>query len=160
MNIKDYNIVLSKLSIYLLIPKIAEKINKEYNMFTSDLIKLINVPIILKFVKVKSYVSTNKHNPKIQLLFQESDIFNENILIIDTIIDSGDTIRSVTNLLTCYGPTSIKTCALIKKNNEKNKDINVDFCGVYGLDGFLFGYGTDLNNGSHRNLTDIYSIKE
>lgn len=173
MNLKYNDIALSKLSIHLLLPKIADKINREYTntitvipildaafMFASDLIKLIKVPVRLKFMKVKSYYGTNRCVPKVQLLCNNSDIINQDVLIVDTIIDSGNTIRYAINHLNSLTPRSIKVCALIIKNNEENRNMSIDFYGVSNLDGFLFGYGTDLNNGSYRNLTNIYSKRD
>lgn len=174
MNLKYSDIALSKLSIYLLLQRIAEKINKEYTngitvvpildaafMFASDLIRLIRVPVIVKFMKIKSYTEfLNRHTPEVQLLCRDTDILNQDILIIDTIVDSGNTMRYAINHINSLSPKSIKACALIIKNNEENKDINVDFYGVSNIDGFLFGYGTDYNNGSFRNLTNIYSKRD
>lgn len=173
--INDSEMVIHKWHIKYSIPIIADRINQKYKdkkfvivsimdaayMFTADLVRYIKSPIKLRFIKVSSYFK-HKHseNPNIETELCPSDIFNEDILIVDTILDSGNTIRSVKHYLNTLSPKSIKVCTLVIKDNKDNKDVYVDFYGFNNIDGFLFGYGADYACGTYRNLEHIYRVKD
>lgn len=168
--INNSEIVLSNVYIREKVLAIANDINIEYKcrlltvvpildaafMFTSDLIKHIDTNMEFSFIKVISYHDGVPTHPELYVNFDTSAIKSKDILIVDTIIDSGNTMRFVKNYLECLSPNSIKICALVVKNNKDNKDINVDFSHVSNVDGFLFGYGTDYKDGTCRNLEHIY----
>ena len=168
-------VVMGKKDISNLVIKISEEINIVYHeiekitivpildavfMFASDLSKRIrNVNTYFKFVKVESYNNGIPGKPILHTCISQSEIENRDVLIVDTIIDSGNTIRLVRDEILKYCPKSLRICALVVKKNDNNKDIKVDFSHKSGVEGFLFGYGTDFEDGSHKNVEYIFSKK-
>jgi len=171
--IEKSEIIMSDVYIKMFVSCIANDINIKYKdrlltvvpildaafMFTSDLVKHIKTDLEFCFIKVISYHDGVPTHPELYVNFQPNNIKSKDILIIDTIVDSGNTTRVVKNYLEGLSPNSIKICALVVKNNKDNKDIYVDFSGVVNIDGFLFGYGTDYKDGTCRNLEHIYRSK-
>jgi hypoxanthine phosphoribosyltransferase len=125
-------------------------------MFSSDLSRNISLPMKIKFMKISSYIDGIATDPKLIIdpIIDEDD---KELLVVDTIVDSGSTLELAVNHLSKYNKP-IKTCALIRKNNKSNKHINIDFEGMCGEEGFLFGYGTDFKDGTCRNLDCILSM--
>ena len=167
--------VLSSEDIKKLIRQISREINMKYNesgkvtivpildaafMFASDLAKnLKSISTEFKFVKVESYNNGIPSKPIIRTNIMQSDVMDKDVLIVDTIIDSGSTVRLVTKKIMELSPKTLNVCALVVKKNDNNKDIKVNFSHKSGVEGFLFGYGTDLDDGSCRNLEFILSKK-
>lgn len=96
----------------------------------------------------------------VDLMQAEDFIANNHILLVDDIFDTGVTMAKVVDVISEYKPASIKTCALIKRESKKERNIVLDFKG-YSIEGddFLVGYGLDYKD-KLRELTYIATIKK
>ena len=84
-------------------------------------------------------------------------IKNKNILLIDDILDTGQTLEAVKKAIVKYGPNSVKTCVLLDKPSRRIVDCNADYVGFQIENVFVVGYGLDFNN-KHRHLGDIHTF--
>ena len=114
-------------------------------IFVADLIRELSIPLQLDCIRVSSYrdETTPTQAPdiidKIRL-----DLKGLDVLIIDDILDSGNTLNRVTKILRAMGPASLKTCVLLDKKTTRNVDFEADFIGFKIPDEFVVGYGLDF----------------
>jgi hypoxanthine phosphoribosyltransferase len=80
------------------------------------------------------------------------------VLLLDDVLDSGQTIRLVQSILREQEALSVKTCVLLRKDRPSTRDIPVDYVGFDIPDEFVVGYGLDFDN-YYRNLPDIVTLK-
>ncbi len=125
-------------------------------MFTSDLVRKINSPVSLEFMKVSSYgagtVSSGEIN--IQLDMRRNDYESIDILVVEDIIDSGRTLSRLVEHFRKMGATSVKTCTLLDKPERREVEFTPDYVGCTIPDEFVVGYGLDYNE-KYRNLPYI-----
>jgi hypoxanthine phosphoribosyltransferase len=161
--------------------KIAEKveslgiqISKEYQsknlhilvilkgsfMFASDLVRYINVPFQIDFIKISTYGNKDMPDTKpLITLDQIIDIKGKDVLIVDDILDTGHTLFDFSEFLGFRNPNSIKICTLLDKSCRREVDITPDFWGFKINDGFVVGYGLDYAE-NFRGLPQIYVLNE
>ncbi len=122
-------------------------------MFLADLMRHINVPHAIDFLAVSSYgVGARKSSGEVRIdMDLSSQIAGQHVLIVEDIIDSGQTLRYVMDMLLARRPASLKLCALLNKASRRSVDIPVDYTGFMIEDRFVFGYGLDLDE-KYRNL--------
>lgn len=114
-------------------------------IFVADLIRELRIPIQLDCVRVSTYrdeikpVKTPEVIDRIRL-----DLKGIDVLIIDDILDSGNTLAHVTKMFKAMQPASLKTCVLLDKNTTRNVDFEADFVGFQIPDEFVVGYGLDF----------------
>lgn len=128
------------------------------NIFVSDLVRLLPFKLRLCFLKVKTYCGTEKVAKSVLNTEELADIENRNVLVVDDILDTGETLNSVIESIKILKPKTIKTIVLLNKNVKKEFDIKLDFCGFNVENKFLVGYGLDFN-GYYRNMQDICVLK-
>ena len=116
-------------------------------MFLTDLMRQISIPHTIDFMAISSYGSGNRESSgQVRLTMDlKDDIHNRNVLLVEDIIDSGNTLASVIDLLTIRKPASLKVCTLLDKIDRREVDVPVDYCGFAIPDKFVFGYGLDLD---------------
>ena len=122
--------------------------------FMMELLRNIEIPYELGFMKVKSYDYMKKKSLKLELDINKRIVENKNVYLIEDIIDSGDTIKYLYNHISSFNPKSIKVISLLIKNEE------ISPCDYYGFaieNNFVIGYGMDINN-LFRYLNDIYIL--
>jgi len=124
------------------------------NIFTSDLVRLLPFKLKLYFLKVSTYEGTNKITKSVLNIDGLIGIENRNVLIVDDICDTSETLNSVIETIKTLKPKTIKTVVLLNKNVKKEFDIKLDFCGFNISNVFVVGFGLDHNN-YYRNLVDI-----
>lgn len=125
-------------------------------MFLTDLMRRLSIPHAIDFMAVASYGSGARQsggNVRISLDLTAS-IEDRNVLLVEDIIDSGNTIASVIELLKTRRPRSLKVCALLDKASRREVDVPIDYRGFTIPDKFVFGYGLDLDE-YYRNLPFI-----
>jgi hypoxanthine phosphoribosyltransferase len=128
-------------------------------VFASDLMREWTTPVETRFVKVSSYEdmeSTGKIDFNRDAL---SDLSGRDLLIIEDIIDTGNTLNDFTQYLHSIGASSIAIAALLLKPSKLRHDISADFLGFSISDLFVIGYGLDYNEKA-RNLKSIYILDE
>ena len=128
-------------------------------IFCADLIRQIPIAMKIGLLTVSSYPGKSLRTQGSQILGQQlGDVHGRHLLLVDDILDSGGTIRLVTQMLRELGPASVRTCVLLRKDRPAAQDVHADYVGFEIPDEFVVGYGLDFNN-YYRNLPDIVTLK-
>lgn len=132
---------------------------KGANVFVADLIRNIDVDIVLDFIVVSSYGASTESTGVIRLLKDlDENISGEHVLIVEDIIDSGLTLEYLVQNFETRHPQSIKICTLLNKTERRKVDVPVDYIGFQVPDEFIVGYGIDYAE-KYRNLPYIGILK-
>ncbi len=126
-------------------------------MFTSDLMKNIDLDCEVSFIKVKSYSGTSSTGDVNEIIGLTSSIADKHIIILEDIIDSGLTLDKIKKIITKENPKSLKTCALMFKPEAFKGEFKPEYIGFSIANEFVVGYGMDYNE-KGRNLEDIYLL--
>jgi hypoxanthine phosphoribosyltransferase len=151
------------------IESLAEEINKDYAnkspiflpilngsfMFASDLIKRIDLECRISFTKISSYTGTASSGQLKTLIGLEESAFNQDIIIVEDIVDTGLTLQRITDELKALGAKSVETVSLLRKKPARDKNIPVKYVGFELEEDFVVGFGMDYD-GLGRNLKDLY----
>ena len=145
-----------------IVSRVADEINRDYAdsenklvivsvlkgamPFTTDLMKKLNVVCELEFIKASSYGMGTESSGKIKIAldFNRDDIAECDCLIVEDIVDSGNTLNFLVQHLKDKGAKSVKTCTLLDKPSRRKVDFEPDYKGKVIPDEFVFGYGLDL----------------
>jgi len=128
-------------------------------MFTSDLVRNVQNPSKVDFMRVSSYGTGTKSKGAITVSKDiEEEIEGKNVIIVEDIIDSGITLKSVTEMLKKRNPKDLRICALIDKRARREVDIEGDYVGFTIEDGFVVGYGIDYAE-QYRNCPEIFIVE-
>lgn len=151
------------------IRELGEKISKEYEgkqihlicvlkggvFFMCELAKRITVPVSMDFMCVGSYGDGTKSSGVVRLVKDlDESIENKEVLIVEDIIDSGNTLYYLMDVLRQRKPASLRLCTLLDKPDRRVKDVHVDWTGFEIPDEFVVGYGLDYAQ-KYRNLPYI-----
>ena len=173
MNKDIQEILFSEEEIELMVNTVAEEINKDYAgkeillvgllkgsaVFISDLMRKINVGCSIDFMRVSSYGRSTKSSGMVNVKMDLSeDIKGRHVLIVEDIIDSGNTLAAVLELLSSREPASLKLASLFSKPSRREKEINIDYLGAEIDDLFIVGYGLDYDE-KYRHLPYIGILK-
>ena len=116
-------------------------------MFTSELMKRIELPVEIDFMRASSYgartVSSGIIN--IHLDIKRDDMEEVDFILIEDIIDSGNTLSHLVRYLKERGAASVRTCTLLDKPERRTVDYTPDYCGKVVPDKFVVGFGLDYN---------------
>ena len=124
-------------------------------IFLADLIRLLDFPLEVEFIRLSSYASGKETSGKIKVVQGlRSEIKGRHVLVIEDIVDTGLTIDFLLDYLHKRKPASLKLCALTDKPSRRKVPINIDYLGFTVPDKFLVGYGLDWDQ-KFRNLPDI-----
>ena len=129
-------------------------------VFMSDLMKKINLPMQIDFMKVSSYGDGTKSTGKINIMLDlhRNDLSKLDILIIEDIIDSGRTLSYLSEYLRLAGAKSVKTVTLLDKPSRREVEFTPDYCGTTIPDEFVVGYGLDYAE-NYRTLPYVAILK-
>jgi hypoxanthine phosphoribosyltransferase len=153
------------------IVKIADEINKVFAgkevfflgilngafLFAADLIRNIDLKARISFVKLASYEGTDSSGRIKELIGWNEDIRNKYVIVIEDIVDTGNTLERIVDELVIRKPSEIKIATLLLKPDAYKKDITIDYIGFKIPNDFVIGYGLDYN-GYGRNLPSIYML--
>lgn len=124
-------------------------------IFYGDLVRKIKLPMRFDTMAVSSYGSGTSSSGNVKIKKDMShDICDKDVLIIEDIIDSGNTMKSLTALLEHRGAKSIRVCAFLDKPSRRQTDFEADYIGYSIPDEFVVGYGLDYDE-KYRNLPYI-----
>ena len=123
-------------------------------VFMTDLIKEIDLPLVIDFMSVSSYSGTTSTGVIKILKDTDIDVKGKDVLIVEDIIDTGLTLSHVKKLLIDRGTKSLKICTLLDKPARRTVDMKGDYVGFEIPDEFVVGYGLDYDQ-RHRNLPYI-----
>ena len=156
-----------------IVEKVALQINADYQggcplflgvmngsfMFCSDLLKLINFECQVSFVKLASYQGLNTTGKVSELVGLKESITDRDIIVVEDIVDTGNTLEKLFEVLQKENPRSIKVATLLLKPSAYKKDYPIDYVGMEIPPTFVLGYGLDYD-GLGRNLNSIYRLNE
>lgn len=127
-------------------------------VFAADLIRAISIPLEVDFIRVASYGSGTCSVGEISLGKDlEAPVVGRNLLLVEDIVDTGQTLVWLRQHLRERGAASIRTCALIDKRERRAAEVAIDFAGFQLNNGFLVGYGLDHAE-QYRQLPEIYRL--
>ena len=128
-------------------------------VFMGDLVKNIDVPLMLDFIAVSSYGNTTETSGVVRILKDlDNSIEGMDVLIVEDIIDSGLTLYYLQENLRTRGASSISICTLLDKPYRRKANVKVDYKGFEIEDEFVVGYGLDFAE-RFRNLPEICVLK-
>lgn len=148
---------------------LGEQISKDYEgkqihlicvlkggvFFMCELAKRITVPVSMDFMCVGSYGDGTKSSGVVRIAKDlDESIEGKDVLIVEDIIDSGNTLHRVRDILSLRGPNSVAICTLLDKPSRREVDVPVDWVGYAIEDKFVVGYGIDYAQ-SYRHLPYI-----
>ena len=117
-----------------------------------ELAKRITVPVSMDFMCVGSYGDGTASSGVVRIAKDlDESIENKEVLIVEDIIDSGNTLYYLIDVLKKRNPASMRLCTLLDKPDRRVKDVKVDYCGFEIPDEFVVGYGLDYAQ-KYRNL--------
>ena len=128
-------------------------------VFMADLMRAIDLNVDIDFMVVSSYGSGTKSGRFKIVKDLSVDIHDRDVIIIEDILDSGNTLSNLIKLLEYRGATSIKLCALLNKPDRRTAEVTLDYEGFIIPDEFVIGYGLDYDE-TYRNLPYIAILKE
>ncbi len=168
---KQFSPYLSAKEIDKAVTEVAEKINKDFKgqkvlfiailngsfMFASDLLKKIDLECEISFVKIASYSGTKSTGKVKKIIGLMQSLENRNVIIVEDIIDTGNTLDKLLPTLTAENPKKLKLCTLLFKPGAFKADFDIHYIGKEIPNKFILGYGLDYDE-LGRNLADIYQI--
>jgi hypoxanthine phosphoribosyltransferase len=164
--------IISENEIKKKVSEIGSKISRDYNdkslvligilkgsfIFLADLSRKISIDHEVDFVGATSYKGTSSAGTVKLTKDIDIDIENKDVLIVEDIVDTGNTMLALIDYFNSFKPNSIKICSFIDKHERREVDINVSYSGFSLEKGFIVGYGLDYNE-KYRNLSAIYDLK-
>ena len=129
-------------------------------MFFAELVKQIDLDVRMDFMAVSSCGASTVSSKEIKINKDLAQpIEGLNVIIVEDIIDTGHTLKSLLRLLWTRNPKSIKVCALLDKPSRREVELEGDYVGFEVPNEFVVGYGLDYNE-KYRNLPDVCVLKE
>ncbi|MBX0332768.1 hypoxanthine phosphoribosyltransferase [Pontibacter sp. HSC-14F20] len=126
-------------------------------MFTADLMKRINIPCEISFIRMSSYQDMQSTGQVKEVLGLTDNIEGRDVVVIEDIVDTGHTINALLQQLNEKNPSSIEVITLLMKPECLQHQLDVKYVAKSIPNDFVVGYGLDYN-GLGRNLRDIYKI--
>lgn len=170
---KSFKISIPYERIETAIDKVAAKINEDFNgcedlpillcvlngsiMFMGELMKRLTFNCQIVSTKLTSYEGTNTTGSVKQAMGLTADITGRRVIIVEDIVDTGNTIVELKKILSDKGASESRICTLLLKPDAYKKDIKIDYVAMEIPNDFIVGFGLDYDE-LGRNLKDIYSI--
>ncbi len=168
---KDYQlkVLITREEIKNTVAKLANEIKEDYRgkhplligvlkgsfVFMADLIRQLDLPVEIDFIRLYSYGADMKSSGKVKVVQRlKTPVKGRDVLVIEDIVDTGLTISFLLNYLRRKKPASLKFCALTDKPSRRQAPVTIDYLGFTVPDKFIVGYGLDLDQ-KFRNLPDI-----
>ena len=155
------------------VKKVAERINRDMAgknplflavlngsfIFAADLMREITIPCQVSFVKLASYEGTTSTGKVTEVIGINEDLSGRTIIIVEDIVDTGQTLKRMIETLGTRNPESVHICTLLVKPEKLTVDLNIEYAAMEIPNDFIVGYGLDFDQ-EGRNLRDIYTIVE
>jgi hypoxanthine phosphoribosyltransferase len=155
------------------VKELADKISEDYAgknllavgilkgafIFFSDVVRMIQTPLVVDFLIASSYVKSDTCG-EVELHYDiREDVTDKDVLLIEDIVDTGVTLNYLKERILMRGPRSLKICAFLNKSGRREVDVPLDYVGFEILNEFVVGYGLDYDN-KFRNLPYISVFKK
>lgn len=166
-------LVIGRESIQARVEELAREISRRYQgqdlvligvlngvfMFFSDLVKRLETPCQVDFVRLASYGASSVSSGEIELVKDiEKEIQGRHVLVVEDIVDTGRSMAFLLERLARRAPASLALCVLIDKKQRRETQVTCDFAGFEVSEGFLVGYGLDYDE-KYRYLDEIYHLE-
>lgn len=127
-------------------------------VFLSDLMRKIDLPVKIDFIRISTYKSGMKPG-EIDLIMDISmPLRDRHVILVEDIVDTGVTLKFISDTILERNPASYRICALIDLKERREVNVKLDYVGFELEEGFLVGYGLDMGE-EGRNLPDVYNIE-
>ncbi len=157
---KDFSVLISQQEIAEIITRLGTELTDFYQdierelivvgllrgsfIFMADLIRAIDVPLVVDFMTVSSYGDGTVSSGDVKVVMDlDSSIEGRDVLLVEDIVDTGRTFSKVVRMLKNRNPNSVRICSFLSKPSAHKVPINIDFCGRVVGDEFVIGYGLD-----------------
>jgi len=126
-------------------------------LFAADLFRRVDFPARISFVKLASYEGTSSSGSIKELIGWNEDIKNKTIVIVEDIVDTGNTLERIVGELVIRKASEVRIATMLFKPEAYTKDIPLDYIGFEIPNDFVVGYGLDYD-GFGRNLPSVYAL--
>lgn len=170
---KEFQLKIEATEIAVAVERVAKQLNQDFQnldkeivfigilngsfMFASDLFKQIQFPCKITFLKLASYQGTQSTGVVKSLIGINENIKNKVVIVIEDIVDTGETLDNIICQLKGFEPAEIRIATFLFKPLAYKKQIKINYIGIEIPNDFIIGYGLDYD-GFGRNLPEIYSI--
>ena len=169
---KSFKIMIDTETIQARVTQLAEKINQDFAgkkpiligilngcfLFMADVVTHINVPCEIAFMKVSSYHGGMESKRIITEDYDlKMDVSNRHLIIIEDIVDTGNTMRFIVDKLSARNPASVSIATLLFKPDAMEQNLDLKYVAFEIENKFVVGYGLDYK-GLGRNLNEIYQV--
>ena len=127
-------------------------------VFAADLMREMTIPCEISFVKLASYQGTTSTGKVKEVIGINEDLTGRTIVIVEDIVESGLTMKQMTESLGTRNPEKVQICTLMFKPDRLQTDLTIDYVAFSIPNDFIVGYGLDYDQ-QGRNLKDIYVVK-
>lgn len=132
---------------------------KGANVFMSDLMRAVSVPIQIDFIAASSYGSSTESSGVVRIVKDlDYSIEGKHVMIVEDIIDTGLTLKYLYDNFSARKPASLSIISLLDKPERRKVDLTVDYTGFVIPDEFIVGYGIDYAE-KYRNLPFVATLK-
>ena len=129
-------------------------------VFMADLVRQLDLPLEVDFITLSSYGAARDTSGKVRVVRGlRTTLRGRDVLVIEDIVDTGNTISFLLDYLRKQKPASLKLCSLTDKPSRRRVPVSIDYLGFTVPDKFIVGYGLDWNE-KFRYLPDICSLEE
>lgn len=173
IQVKDKNFAISipEAEILQRVKAVAARINEDYKsqkpiflavlngsfIFAADLLREVDLPCEISFVKLASYEGTQTTGAIRELIGLNVDITGRPVIVVEDIVDTGVTMVHMLETLKKQNPSSIDVCTLLLKPGKLQAQLDIRYCCLEIPNDFIVGYGLDYD-GFGRNTRDIYTL--
>ena len=129
-------------------------------IFMADLVRQINLPVLVDFMSLSSYGTSSQSTGEVRILKDlDFSVEGRDVLVVEDIVDTGYTLKYLQDNLSRRGANSVKFATFLDKKEARKTDVQLDYVGFVVPNDFIVGYGLDYAEG-YRNLPYIASLKE
>lgn len=168
---KKFRMSIPESEIQAAVRKVAEQINHDIAeknpvficvlngafMFAGDLMKNVNMPCEITFVKLSSYDGLYTSGVVKEIIGLNESVVGRNVVVVEDIVDTGITMERILSSLRAKGANEIRVATFLQKPDALQCDIKIDYVAMKIPNDFIVGYGLDYD-GYGRNLKDIYTV--
>ena len=166
-------VLVSKEEIHAAIERVAERLRADYAgktplfvcilkgsvFFYADLLRALRMPVELDFMSISSYGNATRSSGEVRMVKDlDHSLEGKDVIIVEDIVDSGNTLAYLKQLLLSRGPASVRIVTLLDKPERRVTDVVVEYPCIKIPDEFVVGYGLDYAE-KYRNTDDIYVLK-
>lgn len=170
---KEFKVTISDKQIATEVNRVAQEMNEKLAgknplfivvlngafMFCADLLKKVNIPCQVSFVKLASYEGVSSTGVVKEVIGLNEDISDRTVVIVEDIVDTGLTMQRLLETLGTRNPKEIHIASLLVKPEKLKVDLDIEYIAFQIPNDFILGYGLDYD-GYARNLPHIYTLVE